>query len=86
MRQLRSGLIIMVSCISGLHLALAISSYSASKFALEGWSESLRFELRHREVRSFLWNPSGPIYGPESRIGQRPSLIGCFRLIKRRSP
>src|SRR5205814_10546873 len=45
MRQQRSGHIIQVSSISGLHGAVSISSYSASKHATEGWSESLRMEV-----------------------------------------
>ncbi len=38
MRRQRSGRIIMVSSIGGLHGSPTISSYSASKHALEGWS------------------------------------------------
>src|SRR3954470_18758859 len=45
MRQQRSGHIIQVSSIAGLHGSVTISSYSASKHALEGLSESLRMEV-----------------------------------------
>src|SRR5215469_13360819 len=38
MRRQRSGHIIMVSSISGLHGSVTVSSYSASKHALEGWT------------------------------------------------
>ena len=38
MRRQRSGHIIQVSSISGLHGSVTVSSYSASKHALEGWS------------------------------------------------
>ncbi len=53
MRRQRSGHIIMVSSISGLHGALSVSSYSASKFALEGWSESLRLEMSSDRAEHF---------------------------------
>lgn len=57
MRAQRSGHIIMVSSISGLHGALTVSSYSASKFALEGWSESLRLELNTFGIKVVLVEP-----------------------------
>src|SRR5207253_7946706 len=42
MRAQKSGHIIMISSISGLVSNPVTSSYSASKHALEGWTESLR--------------------------------------------
>jgi NAD(P)-dependent dehydrogenase (short-subunit alcohol dehydrogenase family) len=57
MRRQRSGHIIMVSSISGLHGTLSISSYSASKFALEGWSESLRLEVNALGIKVVLVEP-----------------------------
>ncbi len=57
MRQQRSGHIIMVSSISGLHGAFSVSSYAASKFALEGWSESLRLEVNALGVKVVLVEP-----------------------------
>jgi NAD(P)-dependent dehydrogenase (short-subunit alcohol dehydrogenase family) len=57
MRQQRSGHIIMVSSISGLHGILTVSSYSASKFALEGWSESLRLEWNALGIKVVLVEP-----------------------------
>jgi NAD(P)-dependent dehydrogenase (short-subunit alcohol dehydrogenase family) len=44
MRAQRSGHIIMVSSETGRMGSPGIASYSASKFALEGWSETLRLE------------------------------------------
>jgi len=44
LRRQRSGHIIMVSSISGRVGQPVLSSYSSSKFALEGWSEALRIE------------------------------------------
>jgi NAD(P)-dependent dehydrogenase (short-subunit alcohol dehydrogenase family) len=57
MRQQRSGHIIMVSSISGLHGAFSVSSYAASKFALEGWSESLRLEVNALGIKVVLVEP-----------------------------
>ncbi len=57
MRRQRSGHIIMVSSISGLHGAVSASSYSASKFALEGWSESLRLEVNSLGIKVVLVEP-----------------------------
>ncbi|MFK3937208.1 SDR family oxidoreductase [Alkalihalobacillus sp. NPDC078783] len=45
MRKQRRGRIIMLSSISGRFGFPALGPYSASKFALEGFSESLRFEM-----------------------------------------
>ena len=45
MRRQKSGHIIQVSSINGLHGSVSVSSYAASKHALEGWSESLRMEV-----------------------------------------
>src|SRR5271165_5259937 len=44
MRAQRSGHIIMVTSVGGLMGQPMLSAYSASKYALEGWSESLRIE------------------------------------------
>ena len=57
MRRQRSGHIIMVSSISGLHGSVITSSYSASKFALEGWSESLRLEVNSLGIKVVLIEP-----------------------------
>jgi len=57
MRRQSSGHIIQVSSISGLHGALTVSSYSASKHALEGWSESLRLEVNSLGIRVVLVEP-----------------------------
>ena len=57
MRAQRSGHIIMVSSISGLAANPVTSSYSASKFALEGWSEALRIELHSLGIRVVLVEP-----------------------------
>lgn len=57
MRQQGSGHIIQVSSIVGLTGALTVSSYSASKHALEGWSESLRLEVNALGIKVVLVEP-----------------------------
>ncbi len=57
MRRQRSGHIIMLSSIGGLQGAVTISSYSASKHALEGWSESLRLEINSLGIKVALVEP-----------------------------
>jgi NAD(P)-dependent dehydrogenase (short-subunit alcohol dehydrogenase family) len=57
MRQQRSGHIIQLSSIVGLQGAVTVSSYSASKHALEGWSESLRLELNPLGIKVVLVEP-----------------------------
>jgi len=57
MRRQRSGHIIMVSSISGRVGQPVLSSYSSSKFALEGWSEALRIETFSLGIRVVLVEP-----------------------------
>lgn len=57
MRRQQSGHIIMVSSIAGLHGSVSVSSYSASKFALEGWAESLRLEVNALGIKVVLVEP-----------------------------
>jgi NAD(P)-dependent dehydrogenase (short-subunit alcohol dehydrogenase family) len=74
MRRQGSGHIIMVSSISGLHGALSISSYSASKFALEGWSESLRLEVNALGIKVVLVEPGSfqtDIWTRNAHLGEK---------------
>jgi NAD(P)-dependent dehydrogenase (short-subunit alcohol dehydrogenase family) len=57
MRAQHSGHIIMLSSVGGLHGSPVIGSYSASKHALEGWSETLRLEVRSLGIRVVLIEP-----------------------------
>ena len=74
MRRQGSGHIIQVSSISGLLGAVAASSYAASKFALEGWSESLRLEMNALGVKVVLVEPGAfatHIWERGVKLGQR---------------
>jgi NAD(P)-dependent dehydrogenase (short-subunit alcohol dehydrogenase family) len=67
------GHIIMISSISGLVSNPVTSSYSASKHALEGWSESLRLETRALGIHVVLVEPGAydtDIWERNVRIGK----------------
>ena len=81
MRAQRSGHIIMVSSVSGRVGELGIGSYSASKFALEGWSEALRVECRSLGIHVVLVEPGSF----RTDIWDRNARIGTFAL-DRNSP
>ena len=72
MRRQRAGHIIMVSSISGRVGQPVLSSYSSSKFALEGWSEALRLETFSLGIRVVLVEPGA--FGTD--IWQRNAKIG----------
>jgi NAD(P)-dependent dehydrogenase (short-subunit alcohol dehydrogenase family) len=76
MRAQKSGHIIMVSSISGLVAQPVVSSYSASKFALEGWSEALRIETHSLGIRVVLVEPGA--YATD--IWDRNVKVGAFAL------
>jgi NAD(P)-dependent dehydrogenase (short-subunit alcohol dehydrogenase family) len=83
MRRQRSGHIIQVSSIAGLHGTVTASSYSASKHALEGWSESLRMEVNSLGIKVVLVEPGafqtdiwtrGAVMGEQATKATSPNL------------
>jgi NAD(P)-dependent dehydrogenase (short-subunit alcohol dehydrogenase family) len=73
MRAQRSGHIIMVSSEGGRMGSPALSSYAASKFALEGWSETLRLETRALGIKVVLVEPGAfktDIWDRNTRLNQ----------------
>ena len=79
MRRQGSGQIINISSGAGLTPLPFAGFYSASKFALEGYTEALRHEVKPFHVKSHWWNQvsSKPIY---SRICKM-LLIGSVTTI-----
>jgi len=89
MRQQRSGHIIQVSSIAGLHGSVSVSSYAASKHALEGWSESLRMEVQSVGIRVVLVEPGsfdtgiwtkGAVMGKEATKQTSPNFQRSLRM------
>jgi len=89
MRQQASGHIIQVSSISGLHGAITVSSYSASKHALEGWTESLRMEVNSLGIKVVLVEPGayqtdiwtrGAVMGTEAVKDSSPNFQRSLRM------
>jgi NAD(P)-dependent dehydrogenase (short-subunit alcohol dehydrogenase family) len=57
MRDQRSGLVVTMSSTAGLVGQAFCTAYAASKFALEGWSESLTPEVAPFGIRTLLVEP-----------------------------
>jgi NAD(P)-dependent dehydrogenase (short-subunit alcohol dehydrogenase family) len=57
MRTQRSGQVITISSLAGLVGQEFVAAYAASKFALEGWMESLRFDLEPFGIKTMLVEP-----------------------------
>ena len=72
MRKQRSGHIIQITSVAGRMAAPLLSSYSASKFALEGWSEALRIEVHSLGIRVVLIEPGDY----DTDIWERNLVIG----------
>jgi NAD(P)-dependent dehydrogenase (short-subunit alcohol dehydrogenase family) len=73
MRRQRSGHVIQLSSITGRYANAAVSSYSASKFALEGWSEALRLEMNPLGIHIVLVEPGAfatDIWEKNVRVGK----------------
>jgi NAD(P)-dependent dehydrogenase (short-subunit alcohol dehydrogenase family) len=89
MRRQRSGHIIQVSSIAGLHGSVTVSSYSASKHALEGWSESLRLEVNALGIKVVLVEPGafqtdiwtrGAVMGEKATKEASPNIQRSLRM------
>jgi NAD(P)-dependent dehydrogenase (short-subunit alcohol dehydrogenase family) len=57
MRAQRSGLVVTISSTAGLEGGEFTSAYAASKFAVEGWMESLALEVAPFGIRTMLVEP-----------------------------
>jgi NAD(P)-dependent dehydrogenase (short-subunit alcohol dehydrogenase family) len=82
-RQNRAGVIVNVSSGAGVFGLPMISLYNASKFALEGFSESLSYELLSQNIVVKLVEPGGVItteFGKRSaaEAGQMPPAPGDY--------
>jgi NAD(P)-dependent dehydrogenase (short-subunit alcohol dehydrogenase family) len=57
MRRQRSGLVVSVSSAAGVSGGASASAYAASKFALEGWMESLAGEVEPFGIQTMIVEP-----------------------------
>ncbi len=86
MRERGSGVIVQVSSINGFSVAPLFGSYSASKHALEAYSEALAYEIGHFGVRVAIVEPSAFLTGLHQRGWWEPgSDDGPYAPLKRRS-
>jgi NAD(P)-dependent dehydrogenase (short-subunit alcohol dehydrogenase family) len=92
MRNQRAGHIVQISSIAGVHGSYSVSSYSASKHALEGWSESLRMEVDPLGIKVVLIEPGsfqtdiwtrGVLMGKEAVKDSSPNFQRSLRMRKR---
>ena len=92
MRKQHAGHLIQVSSINGLHGAMTVSSYVASKHALEGWSESLRLEVNALGIKVVLVEPGafqtdiwtrGAVMGKHATEADSPNFKRSLRMRER---
>jgi NAD(P)-dependent dehydrogenase (short-subunit alcohol dehydrogenase family) len=57
MRKQRSGQVISISSTAGLVGQEFVAAYCASKFAIEGWMESIRFDLAPYNISTMIIEP-----------------------------
>jgi NAD(P)-dependent dehydrogenase (short-subunit alcohol dehydrogenase family) len=57
MRKQRSGKVVSISSTAGIVGPVFCSAYAASKFGLEGWMESLRFEIEPFGIHTTIVEP-----------------------------
>ncbi len=77
MRSQRSGLVVTMSSTAGLVGQEFCTAYAASKFALEGWSESLTPEVAPFGIRTLLVEPGffrTALLTPESTSYAEPTI------------
>jgi len=75
----RRGKIINISSVQGQGAIPGLGAYSASKFALEGFSESLYYELKPFGIAVVLIEPgsfSTPIFADNRQVGRRAGADG----------
>ncbi len=93
MRRQGSGHIVMISSISGRMGFPGVGSYSASKFAMEGWAETLRLEMKPLGVQVVLVEPGSfetdiwtrnAIFSARAQDANSPNAARTERLLNSR--
>ena len=92
LRRQGAGHIVMVSSISGRMGCPGVGSYAAAKFALEGWTETLRLEVRPLGIQVVLVEPGSfetdiwtrnAILSTGTQDAQSPNAARITRLLER---
>ena len=92
LRRQGAGYIVMVSSISGRMGCPGVGSYAAAKFALEGWTETLRLEVRPLGIQVVLVEPGSfetdiwtrnAILSTGTQDAQSPNAARITRLLER---
>ena len=89
MRAQRSGLVMTISSTAGLVGGEFTSAYATSKFAVEGWIESLTPEVAPFGIRTMLVEPGffrTALLTPESTTYAQPSIDDYAERTRRPSP
>ena len=93
MRRQGSGHVVMISSISGRMGFPGVGSYSASKFAMEGWAETLRLEMKPLGVQVVLVEPGSfetdiwtrnAIFSADAQDANSPNAARTARLMNSR--
>lgn len=77
MRKQRSGLLLNISSVGGLVGGMFCTAYSAAKFGLEGWTESLIPEIEPYGIKTMLVEPGffrTELLGEASTTYAQPSI------------
>ncbi len=85
MRAQRSGRIVNISSIFGLMPAPFMAAYSATKFAVEGYSESVDHEVREDNIRVVLVEPGGTRTGFDDNTAEPDNPLPAYDHRRRRS-
>lgn len=85
MRKQGSGRIVNISSIFGLMPAPFMAAYSATKFAVEGYSESVDHEVRDDNIRVVLIEPGGTRTGFDDNTAQPDNPLPAYEQRRQRS-
>ncbi|OBC12013.1 short-chain dehydrogenase/reductase [Mycobacterium sp. 852013-50091_SCH5140682] len=85
MRKQGSGRIINISSIFGLMPAPYMAAYSATKYAVEGYSESVDHEVREHNIRVLLVEPGGTRTGFDDNTARPDNALAAYERQRERS-
>ena len=85
MRKQGSGRIINISSIFGLMPAPYMAAYSATKFAVEGYSESVDHEVREHNIRVLLVEPGGTRTSFDDNTAKPDNALAAYERQRERS-